>query len=356
MNRIKKLLEAIQTHKSVEQIRKLLTPSWFGFKKACNVNDTLGIGVASPLNVASFAGRIDVVKLLLDYGADVNYQDKSGYSALLWAASQGYTQIVEMLINKGADVNKKNVAGNSALIFATRGNHTKMVGLLTLHHAEVNVISHLELLKGDTPLTIAVRNKNLEIVKMLISNGADVTVKNNYEETALKIAIKNRDIEIVKILIEAGVDLNKEDSWGSDALQYAIDHIKDEYENDDLELVKLLVMNGSNLNKQYKNGDYPVKLSLRKGHTKIAEWLVNNGAIIDRKEREKIEMERKNEEDLLRLGYYCATCGCYKSEQEVVEEPYEQDEWITIYYLYCKYCGSKITDKQGNWKISRVKN
>lgn len=352
MNRANQLFEAIRQD-NIKKVRKLLAPSWFGLRKAYGVNGNVGSGDLSPLIFASSAGRTEIAKLLLDYGANVNYQDKSGYSALMWAASNGYTQIVEMLINNGADVNKQNRYGNNALILATRGNYTEIVSLLTLHHAEINVISHLDLLKGDTPLTIAVRNKNYEIVNMFISKGADVNVKNDYGNTALRIALERQNVEMVKILVKAGADTDGGSFTGFNVLQYAISYAKDE--SADLELVKPLI-NANNINKPYSNGDSPVKQALSIGHTKIADWLIANGAIISSEERENIELERKQQEEKLRLGYFCKSCGCYKSEREVEEDAYEQDEWITIYYLYCKTCGSKITDKQGNRVISRVKN
>ncbi len=350
MNRANQLFEAIRQD-NIKKVKKIISPSWFGLKKAYNVNIDTGKDVFNPLIFASSAGRAEIVNLLLDSSVDVNCQDRNGYSALMWAANNGYTKIVEMLIHKGADVNRQNKFGNTALLLATRFNFTEIISLLTLHHAEINVIGHFELLKGDTPLTIAVNNRNNEVANMFISKGADVNAKNEYGDTALLIAVRNSDVEMAKTLINAGADIDV-GGWFN-PLRYAISYAKDE--GIEFELVKLLI-NKNNINKPYSNGDLPVKQALNLGHTKIADWLIANGAIISGEERESIELKRKQEEELVRLGYFCKSCGCYKSEQEVEEDAYEQDEWVTIYYLCCKTCGSKITDKQGNWMISRVKN
>jgi ankyrin repeat protein len=75
--------------------------------------------------------KTEIVKLLIDNGADVNaIRDWDGRSALIWAASHGRTDIVKLLIDNGADVNAKNNKGETALKIATTKNNTKIVDML----------------------------------------------------------------------------------------------------------------------------------------------------------------------------------------------------------------------------------
>lgn len=61
----------------------------------------------TPLHDATINNHPDVVKLLLDNGADINAENRVGWTPLLWAAAQGNSAMVELLCKAGADVNLK---------------------------------------------------------------------------------------------------------------------------------------------------------------------------------------------------------------------------------------------------------
>ena len=61
----------------------------------------------TPLHVAASHGRIEVVKILLNNGADMNAKTEDGHTPLHWAASHGHTEIVKIFLNNGADMNAK---------------------------------------------------------------------------------------------------------------------------------------------------------------------------------------------------------------------------------------------------------
>ena len=59
----------------------------------------------------------------------MNIQENSGHTALIYASAEGYTEIVRMLLQRGADVNYI-IRGNTALVVATKRGHTEIVRML----------------------------------------------------------------------------------------------------------------------------------------------------------------------------------------------------------------------------------
>lgn len=84
----------------------------------------------TPLMVAAERGYTEVVKALIDSGADVNAQRNNGWSALIHAARHGRTETVRVLMDAGADVNAKSNDGETALMLALQYDHTGVVDIL----------------------------------------------------------------------------------------------------------------------------------------------------------------------------------------------------------------------------------
>jgi len=115
----------------------------------------------TPLTLAAFEGRVRVVKLLLELGADPNFRADNGWTPLIAAANDGRTRIVEILIDAGADLNGADMKGQTAL-----------------HH-----------------LCFCPRSSAAEVATLLISRGADALQKNNDGATAYRVALEKRTDE-----------------------------------------------------------------------------------------------------------------------------------------------------------------
>lgn len=105
-------------------------------------NVLLGKGVyqedlgALVLVVAAAEGRLEVVRLLLDKGTDVNTKDEYGRTALMAASWEGRLEVVKLLLDKGADVNAKDKNGYTAMRMATTNGGPEIVTYLEAHGAE----------------------------------------------------------------------------------------------------------------------------------------------------------------------------------------------------------------------------
>ncbi len=85
----------------------------------------------SALTGASIEGHADVVRLLLDHGADPNIQDEGGVASLIYASIEGRADVVRLLLDHGADPNIQDEEGMAPLDWASRAGHTEIVRLLS---------------------------------------------------------------------------------------------------------------------------------------------------------------------------------------------------------------------------------
>jgi len=85
---------------------------------------------------ASYNGNIEIVKLLIETGADINAKNNYGSTSLMYASKIGHKKIVLLLIEAGADINAKNNYGYTVLMFATANNYKDIVALLKKYGAK----------------------------------------------------------------------------------------------------------------------------------------------------------------------------------------------------------------------------
>ena len=163
------------------------------------------------LIVASWHGNGDVVTHLLSEGADITIKNRGGDDALVWAAEHGHLRIVERLLNAGAD------SIDAALVFACENGHTEIADLLIRRGAS------LEYQHGDhrlTPLAAAAYKGYGELVQFLLRRGADIHA---LDDAALGWACGSQQLETAEILISHGANVNGHGAGGSTFLQEAVE-------------------------------------------------------------------------------------------------------------------------------------
>ncbi|XP_043475114.1 ankyrin-1-like [Leptopilina heterotoma] len=154
------------------------------------------------LYVAALNGRINVLKLLLEYGACLNTPSDDYLTPLIAAAEKGHLKIVQLLIEKKVNVNETGPSGKCALHFAVENQFPKIVQILLESGANVN-----QRALGLTALHCAVYVGSLEIVKLLLEKGADINAKNLSDATPLVTGVQKNQTEIVKYLLANGADV-----------------------------------------------------------------------------------------------------------------------------------------------------
>lgn len=125
----------------------------------------------------------------------------------------------------------------------------------------------------------AIKAKDLEEVRRLIKDGADINAK-AYRCEPLHFAVKIRDLDIAKFLIDNGADINAKDAYGKTPLHDAISQGNLGF----VELAKLLLDNGADVNAKNKYGETPLNFAAFGGNLAIANLLIDSGADVNAKD------------------------------------------------------------------------
>ena len=135
--------------------------------------ETQGSGGGESISVTAlmYAATAEVATLLLDHGAQVNFQGShGGHTALMWASMQGHYEVAELLLEHGAQVDLQDSDGWTALMYAVVNSeaypHEDAVGL----------------------------------ARLLLQDGANPQLEDREEKTALARAVKQGDKELIELL------------------------------------------------------------------------------------------------------------------------------------------------------------
>jgi ankyrin repeat protein len=152
----------------------------------------------SPLTAAAKEGRLEVVRYVLDEGADINLRPRSGYSAVEWACVSGRSEAVALLLARGADTLPWG-NGWTPLMGASFRGHTDVVELLLAHGCD-HIDQYLHS-SEQTALHIACFYGRAEILGLLLGAGADPHLVERHEgRTPLEIAVTEGDDDCVALL------------------------------------------------------------------------------------------------------------------------------------------------------------
>ena len=190
--------------------------------------------------------RQPLVELILYYSASIDEKGSDGATPLIWAASQGHTDVVKILLNKGANPLIEDDHGKTALVHALLKNHLQSAQLLYKGGADLNInllyaakrgfpemVSYL-LKQGadhswitekqETPLILASLAKNHKCAEILLKQGADPDWTDQNSLSALNHAVMNGDLEMVNLLLVHSADPNSTGAQGNTSLMNAVSH------------------------------------------------------------------------------------------------------------------------------------
>ena len=277
-----------------EDLDKLLTGS-------ASANDSLND--YSALMAATMSGTVDQMKILISHGASVNYQNKTGLTAL-WLAVPDIAK-TKLLLDNGADANhqvegfgvlaklasipgtmpvfrllmsygadlKKTASDNTLLYNAASSGDTAVLGLLIDNGFKLNDTTFF----GDFPINNALLFRQFPSLKMLVDHGADINVQPmnliNFDAlvgfTPLMNAALSDDQQSFFYLLDHGANTNSKNKKGYTALIL----LQQSEAPDDLDMTKALLEHGAQAAYKAPDGTDALYYALRKGRTTTVELL-----------------------------------------------------------------------------------
>uniref|UniRef100_A0A8D8UUR8 Ankyrin repeat and KH domain-containing protein 1 n=1 Tax=Cacopsylla melanoneura TaxID=428564 RepID=A0A8D8UUR8_9HEMI len=236
-----------------------------------NVEDRGIKGECTPLMEAASSGFYEIVRLLVNHGADVNGQSSSGNTPLMYACAGGHEAVVRVLLECGANPEDHNENGHTPLMEAASAGHVGVAKILLEYGAGIN--THSNEFK-ESALTLACYKGHLDMVRFLLSAGADQEHKTDEMHTALMEASMDGHVEVAKLLLDSGAQVNMPtDSFESPLTLAAC--------GGHVDLALLLIERGANIEEVNDEGYTPLMEAAREGHEEMVCVLLQKGAKIN---------------------------------------------------------------------------
>lgn len=222
-----------------------------------------------PLTTDAFED--DVLKLLLENGAEIDARDRKGRTALHWAAFCD-VETADLFLRHGADPNARDEDGETPLFLAERAQLQDVASLLMKHGADVNA----KRFDGRTMFSGAISGNNVEFVSLLLDAGADIELRDDETgETPLITAsslIHTWGPAMSKLLVTRGANVHVQDSRFHlyTPLHYAAWF-------GDAELVTLLLKSGADPARKAADGATPLSLAMQLERTDVVAALLSRG-------------------------------------------------------------------------------
>jgi len=188
----------------------------------------------------------DEIKILLDFGADVNTQNELGFTPLHSAASDAQYDRVKLLLEQGANPNIATYGGSTPLITTA----TALIGLRGKKVPEL-----------------------IKIAQLLIENKADIDALDNNNNSALSFAARRPFCGMIQLLLDHGADSNTENTTYGMTPLMLVAEASGENSQCQINIIKILINRGAKLFKLNRDGKTALDLAKAKGNTEVVNVL-----------------------------------------------------------------------------------
>jgi ankyrin repeat protein len=201
------------------------------------------------IHVASREGNVEIVRILLQHGADPTLQTEKGYTPLHFACFSGNADLVRLLLGHGVDVDAKTSDGSTSLHVAAHygrpSTRQTIVQILLDHGANVSAV--MELQQTALHRFFSAQGITYEgVARLLIDRGININTAMHGGKTAIHLAALNADDAVLEFLLSRGADVMAKCDEGRSPLHYAASATGIDAETKAKRMIKLL-QHGANI-------------------------------------------------------------------------------------------------------------
>ena len=224
----------------------------------------------TPLMIAVKRNHVEVVKYLLQKGADISLTTESNKRNALHIASQyGSVEAMEMLLSYDLRPDSRDVEGNTPLACAAASGQIEAVNCLLKHGAD----PFLKGKHGRSLLHFAAQSDNVIIIETMLSKGLDIDSRGETQgETPLMLSIASGKLEAAKYLLEKGADESLKSTPGKISLLSIASGAGS------IAAIEMLLSHGCNIDSRDGGGDTALMRAATLGNTEVVEYLLAQGA------------------------------------------------------------------------------
>ncbi|PVH69870.1 ankyrin, partial [Cadophora sp. DSE1049] len=268
-------------------------------RKGANINIRTKEDGYGALQIATSAGNSEILAFLADSGADLDLRDNEGAFPLIQAAASAKESCARILLDRRAPILSSTKSKNTAYLESARTGTPELVKLF----AERGANTKGTIGQGSTALHIAIELKNDKVIdaiidtdaalieladdvswtplhraasgnpfatKRLIARGAVLDSRMSTGATPLAIACRDNRLEEVELLIKAGASLDSSDNFGWGPIHYATS-------KSNSDVLRMLVLHGANINLQAKTGFSAFHMAAEYGFVDMMSLLLEIG-------------------------------------------------------------------------------
>ncbi len=173
----------------------------------------------TPLFLAAAIGQPEIVRLLLDNGADMHAANRFGAMPFHQAAYAGHRKIVEMLLERGEKVDVKDGDDRTALHLTAWNDRQEIALLLIEKGARVDTGDSAG--KGATPLHYAAALGSADVARVLLEHCANIDAMALEGATPLHLAVSREKPDLVRLLLAYNAEVKRKDANGRTAIDLA---------------------------------------------------------------------------------------------------------------------------------------